>query len=48
MNNTESSSIVKTLEIIRVFSVCVDLSKWCEAVEKSPRQDAPVSINQRN
>jgi len=48
MNNTESSSIVKTLEIIRVFSITIDLSKCCEGLEETPREDAPVSLSHRN
>jgi hypothetical protein len=48
MNNTESSSIVKTLEIIRVFSVCVDLTKWCANLEENRQHEAPVSISSRN
>lgn len=45
MNNTESSSIVKTLEIIRVFSITIDLSKCCEELEETSRHDEPVSLN---
>jgi hypothetical protein len=47
MNNTESSSIVKTLEIIRVFSVCVDLTKWCANVEENRLQEAPLTASSR-
>ncbi len=39
MNNTEYSSIVKTLDIIRVFSFSIDLAKCCEAIDEIPSQD---------
>ncbi len=43
MNNTEYSSIVKTLEIIRVFSFSIDMAKCCEAAEEIPSTDESAS-----
>ncbi len=39
MNNTDYSSIVKTLEIIRVFSFSTNMAKCCEATEEVPSED---------
>lgn len=39
MNNSEYSSIVKTLKIIRVFSYSVDLSKCFEVEEEANLSD---------
>ncbi|CAN5695253.1 hypothetical protein BH10CYA1_BH10CYA1_04730 [soil metagenome] len=43
MNNTEYSSIIKTLEIIRAFSFGIDMAKCCEAAEEVPSEDESTS-----
>ncbi|MBS1953815.1 MAG: hypothetical protein JST89_06515 [Cyanobacteria bacterium SZAS-4] len=42
MNTTEYNSIVKTLEIIRVFSSSIDKTNCCEAADKAPHQEKPA------
>jgi len=44
MNNTEYSSIVKTLEIIRVFSFSIDMAKCCEAAEDVQSKEESAEI----
>lgn len=39
MNTKDYNSIVKTLEIIRMFSFSIDKTNCCEATEQAPHQD---------